>query len=81
MAAINNHPTTQNIKDTVTNGPVAQNVKAEAAKTSDEFADLAHSRQTPENPAATGQPLTHYHSLFYRLLSVSLVQIGLLLIC
>ncbi|KAF2020831.1 hypothetical protein BU24DRAFT_456860 [Aaosphaeria arxii CBS 175.79] len=65
MAAVSNHPTTQNLK----NGPVAQNVKAETAKTKNEFADLANARQTPDEPAATGQPLTHYHSLFYRLLS------------
>ncbi|KAF2690075.1 hypothetical protein K458DRAFT_383206 [Lentithecium fluviatile CBS 122367] len=100
MAAVNNHPTTQNLKDNISNGecpkaqncpvlsspskaleksciflrthgygPVGQNVKAETAKTRDEFADLANSRTTPEQPAATGQPLTHYHSMFYRLLS------------
>jgi ABC-type multidrug transport system fused ATPase/permease subunit len=69
MSAVNNHPTTQNIKDTVYNGPVGQNVKAEAGKTRDEFADLANARSPPKEPAATGQPLTAYHSLFYRLLS------------
>ncbi|ORX95964.1 Reticulon-domain-containing protein [Clohesyomyces aquaticus] len=70
MASVNNHPTTQNLKNALTRaGPVAQNVKAETAKTRDEFADLANARQTPEQPAATGQPLTHYHSMFYRLLS------------
>lgn len=50
-------------------GPVGQNVKAEAAATRNEFADLANARRTPDQTAATGQPLTHYHSLFYRLLS------------
>ncbi|KAF1997361.1 hypothetical protein P154DRAFT_282581 [Amniculicola lignicola CBS 123094] len=69
MAAINDHPATQSVKDTVNNGPVAKSVKAEGAKTRNEFADLADSRQTPAQPAATGQPLTHYHSMFYRLLS------------
>jgi len=69
MAPNGSKKNSQSIKETVTNGPVAQNVKAEAAKTSDEFADLANARQTPDTPAATGQPLTHYHSLFYRLLS------------
>ncbi|OAG12413.1 uncharacterized protein CC84DRAFT_1183079 [Paraphaeosphaeria sporulosa] len=69
MSAVNNHPATQNFKDTVANGPVAQKAKAEASATQNEFADLANSRQTPGQPAATGQPLTHYHSLFYRLLS------------
>lgn len=53
-------------------GPVAEKAKAEASATRNEFADLANSRQTPSQPAATGQPLTHYHSLFYRLLSVSI---------
>ena len=39
-------------------GPVAQNVKAEGAKTRDEFADLANSKTIPEHKAATGQNLT-----------------------
>ncbi|KAJ4295496.1 hypothetical protein N0V90_007509 [Kalmusia sp. IMI 367209] len=69
MAAVQNHPATQNLKDTVANGPVAEKAKAEAAATRNEFADLANARTTPDEPAATGQPLTHYHSLFYRLLS------------
>ncbi|KAF1986105.1 hypothetical protein K402DRAFT_393963 [Aulographum hederae CBS 113979] len=55
--------------DTVKNGPVAQSVKDEGAKTSSEFRDLADARAAPANPAATGQPLTNYHSMFYRLLS------------
>ncbi|KAF2465585.1 uncharacterized protein BDR25DRAFT_239310 [Lindgomyces ingoldianus] len=68
MASVANHPAAQNLR----NGevcPVAQNVKAETAKTKSEFADLANARTTPNQPAATGQPLTHYHSMFYRLLS------------
>jgi hypothetical protein len=69
MDSIANHPTTQNVKNTVSNGPVGQKVKAESAATRNEFADLVNSRTTPETPAATGQPLTHYHSMFYRLLS------------
>jgi ABC-type multidrug transport system fused ATPase/permease subunit len=64
-----NHPSVQNAKDTVVNGPVGQNVQAEASKTRNEFADLANSRQIPDHKAATGQNLTHYHSMFYRLLS------------
>ncbi|KAH7562333.1 Reticulon-domain-containing protein [Bipolaris maydis] len=73
--AANNHPSVQNIKNTVMNGrlnsagPVAQNVKAEGAKTRDEFADLANSKTIPDQKTATGQNLTHYHSMFYRLLS------------
>jgi hypothetical protein len=63
--AIKNHPITQS----VTNGPVADNIKGQHAKTSAEFSNLAASRQTPSTPAATGQPLTHYHSFFGSLLS------------
>ena len=46
--------------DTLLNfaGPVAQNVKAEGAKTRDEFADLANARTIPDHKAATGQNLT-----------------------
>jgi hypothetical protein len=53
----------------VANGPVAQNVKDQSAKTTAELSNLAASRQTPSYPAATGQPLTHYHSFFSELLS------------
>ncbi|EON69416.1 hypothetical protein W97_08676 [Coniosporium apollinis CBS 100218] len=69
MNSVQNHPATQNALDTIQNGPVAQNVKEQSAKTSSEFRDLADARTTPDQPAATGQPLTHYHSMFYRLLS------------
>ncbi|KAF2130563.1 hypothetical protein P153DRAFT_366137 [Dothidotthia symphoricarpi CBS 119687] len=69
MNAAASHPAVQNTKETVLNGPVAQNVKAEGARTRDEFADLANSRTIPEHKTATGQNLTHYHSMFYRLLS------------
>ncbi|KAK8232589.1 Reticulon-domain-containing protein [Phyllosticta capitalensis] len=65
MDSVQNHPLTQQ----AINGPVAQNIKSEAVKTQSEFGDLASSRRTPETPAATGQHLTHYHSMFYRLLS------------
>lgn len=63
--AIKNHPITQS----VTNGPVADNIKDQHAKTQAEFSNLAASRQTPATPAATGQPLTHYHGFFGSLLS------------
>lgn len=49
--------------------PVAQNVRDQGAKTTAEFSKLANARQTPSQPAATGQPLTHYHSFFSELLS------------
>ncbi|KAF4126789.1 Reticulon [Geosmithia morbida] len=49
--------------------PVAQSVRNHTSKASSEFSSLAASRRTPENPAATGQPLTHYHSFFNELLS------------
>ncbi|KAK2606085.1 hypothetical protein QQS21_003480 [Conoideocrella luteorostrata] len=55
--------------DSVTNGPVAHNVKDQQVKTQAELSNLAASRKTPNNPAATGQPLTHYHSFFSELLS------------
>jgi len=63
--AVKNHPITQNIA----NGPVADTVKDQSAKTSSEFSNLAASRTTPATPAATGQQLTHYHSFFSSLLS------------
>jgi hypothetical protein len=44
-------------------------VKDQTAKTGAEFSNLAHARRTPAQPAATGQPLTHYHSFFSELLS------------
>ncbi|KAH8659252.1 putative Reticulon-like protein 1 [Tricladium varicosporioides] len=63
--AVANHPVTQS----VTNGPVAESVKNEHAKTQAEFSNLAASRTTPTTPTATGQQLTHYHSFFNSLLS------------
>ena len=39
-------------------GPVGQTVQDQSAKTGAEFKDLANARQTPDTPAATGQPLT-----------------------
>ncbi|KAI1151865.1 Reticulon-domain-containing protein [Nemania diffusa] len=51
------------------NGPVAANMKDQKAKTGAEFSNLADARRTPAYPAATGQPLTHYHSFFSELLS------------
>jgi hypothetical protein len=63
--AVKNHPITQS----VTNGPVAENVKGQSAKAQAEFSNLAASRTTPTTPAATGQQLTHYHSFFSSLLS------------
>ncbi|KAF4984613.1 hypothetical protein FZEAL_235 [Fusarium zealandicum] len=55
--------------DSVANGPVAQNAYDQTQKASDELSNLAAARRTPSNPAATGQPLTHYHSFFSELLS------------
>ncbi|CAM1511386.1 Fc.00g088990.m01.CDS01 [Cosmosporella sp. VM-42] len=51
------------------NGPIAQNVKGQTDAASNELSNLAASRKTPSKPAATGQPLTHYHSFFFELLS------------
>ncbi|KAI1203997.1 Reticulon-domain-containing protein [Nemania serpens] len=55
--------------DRIANGPVAASVKDQTTKTGAEFSNLAGARRTPANPAATGQPLTHYHSFFPELLS------------
>ncbi|GAB1316662.1 Reticulon-like protein 1 [Madurella fahalii] len=55
--------------NTIANGPVAQNVMDESAKTTTELSNLAASRHPPSYQAATGQPLTHYHSFFSELLS------------
>ncbi|KAI1304562.1 Reticulon-domain-containing protein [Xylaria venustula] len=55
----------------IANGPVASNMKDQTAKTGAEFSNLADARRTPAQPAATGQPLTHYHSFFSELLSWS----------
>lgn len=60
-----NHPAVQSIA----NGPVAQNLTAEAQKTSSEFSNLVNARQRPNQRAATGQHLTHYHSFFASLFS------------
>ena len=99
METVQNHPVTQNMKETVNNGevsisrilynhdrqltwlgkyceipplptlrpyslilgPATQDVRVETAKAKSEFADLANSRTTPDQPAATGQPLTSRH--------------------
>ncbi|KAL9055927.1 MAG: hypothetical protein Q9162_003223 [Coniocarpon cinnabarinum] len=65
MASIQNSSTAQSLS----NGPMAQGAKDQMAKTSSEFQNVADSRVTPSKPAATGQQLTHYHSMFYNILS------------
>lgn len=65
MDSIKNHPAVQSIQ----NGPVAENARNQAYQTQSEFGNLAAARQTPATKTATGQDLTHYHSLFYSLLS------------
>jgi hypothetical protein len=68
--SVQNHPVTQNVKDTVTNGPVAESIKNQTEKTSNEISGLANAARTPPPyTAANGQNLTHYHSFFYTLLS------------
>ncbi|KFX89168.1 hypothetical protein O988_08733, partial [Pseudogymnoascus sp. VKM F-3808] len=59
----------KNVKETFAQGPVAENVKAEATKTSNELSALSAKRQTPATRTATGQHLTHYHSFFGSLFS------------
>ncbi|KAL2216050.1 Reticulon-domain-containing protein [Thermoascus aurantiacus ATCC 26904] len=55
----------------VVNGisPVASHIKSEAFRTGNELRDLSYSRTARSMKTATGQPLTHYHSLLYSLLS------------
>lgn len=53
----------------VADGPLAQNVKDQHAKTTGELSNLAAARRTPEYGTATGQQLTHYHSFFSELVS------------
>ncbi|KAH6632639.1 Reticulon-domain-containing protein [Chaetomium tenue] len=55
--------------NTLTNGPVAQNVMDQSSKATAELSNLAASRHPPAYTAATGQPLTNYHSFFSELLS------------
>ncbi|KAK4125940.1 hypothetical protein N657DRAFT_567331 [Parathielavia appendiculata] len=55
--------------DALKASPVAQNVMDQTAKTSAEMSNLAAARHPPSYTAATGQPLTHYHSFFSELLS------------
>lgn len=55
--------------NSVANGPVAQNVQDQTEKASEELSNLAAARRSPGTRAATGQPLTHYHSFFSELLS------------
>ncbi|KAG9657724.1 hypothetical protein KCU76_g20026, partial [Aureobasidium melanogenum] len=50
------------------NGPAAEKARIESQKTSQEYSNLMDSKRVPDQPAATGQPLTHYHSFFYNLL-------------
>ncbi|KAI1818454.1 Reticulon-domain-containing protein [Poronia punctata] len=55
--------------DQIANGPVAANMKEQTVETGAQLSNLAGARRTPTKPAATGQPLTHYHSFFSELLS------------
>jgi hypothetical protein len=65
MDSIKNNSTVQ----TLSNGPMGDKARTEAAATKSEFSNLAASRTTPSAQTATGQNLTHYHSFFYDLLS------------
>lgn len=64
-APMDNSGTVESVK----NGPIAQSVKNETEKTTDELSGLANSRATPSHTTANGQTLTNYHSFFYTLLS------------
>ncbi|RAH86997.1 hypothetical protein BO86DRAFT_374942 [Aspergillus japonicus CBS 114.51] len=68
MAADVSYPNV-NGHGTITNGPLADNIKSEASRTTQELRELRNAAVTPSTTAATGQPLTYYHSLLYSLLS------------
>ena len=65
MDSVSNSQTVQSIQQ----GPMADKARVESDKTRSEFSNLANARQTPSTQTSTGQDLTHYHSLFYNLLS------------
>jgi hypothetical protein len=52
-------------------GPVGQAVQNEAGKTSSDFKDLEASKKTPQQPAATGQPLTRILNPFQEFQSMN----------
>lgn len=64
-----NYPNNNSFTQSVTNGPVVENIKEQSAKTQADLSNLAATRTIPTYTAATGQPLTQYHSFFYSLLS------------
>ncbi|MCJ1435299.1 hypothetical protein MMC27_004671 [Xylographa pallens] len=68
-SGVNGNISMEDAKNVVYGRPVAESVKDQHAKTTSEFSNLANSRTTPDTKTATGQPLTHYHSFFYNLLS------------
>lgn len=63
-----NGPKSYPASKNMSNGPV-ENLKDQSAKTQADLSNLVASRTTPTSTAATGQPLTSYHSFFYSLLS------------
>ncbi|MCJ1284621.1 hypothetical protein MMC26_003955 [Xylographa opegraphella] len=68
-SGVNGNTSMEDAKNAVYGRPVAESVKDQHAKTTSEFSNLANARTTPDTKTATGQPLTHYHSFFYNLLS------------
>lgn len=65
MDSIKNSQTVQQLA----NGPLADTARTEVNTTKNELNNLAAARHTPQTQTANGQNLTHYHSLFYTLLS------------
>ena len=65
MDSVKNSQTLQSLSS----GPIADKARTETQTTQSEFGNLASSRTTPSAQTVTGQPLTHYHSFFYNLLS------------
>ncbi|KAI6245045.1 hypothetical protein HI914_07151 [Erysiphe necator] len=64
-----NYSQNSSFSQSMANGPVVENIKEQSAKTQADLSNLAATRTTPTYTAATGQPLTQYHSFFYSLLS------------
>ena len=65
MDSVKNNQTVQSLSQ----GPMADKARNEAANTKSELGNLAATRQPPSSQTATGQNLTHYHSFFYNMLS------------
>jgi len=67
--AVQNSDLTKDLTNTVANGPLAENIKDQHARTKAEFSNLAAAARNPPSKTAAGEPYTDYHSFFISLLS------------